>query len=153
MRNAGTRAAQAADREAQRGGRDILDRASQVDTLVRGWARQTDGNPCHFCAMLASRGAIYSSRARAELGGRKKPKGSADARNPRNKRPPVTLADLSKYHNGCHCQMIPVYDRNDFMSPQARDYARQWAEVTKGLSGDNARRAWRKHIESQRLSA
>ncbi|KWT60619.1 hypothetical protein ADL21_18310 [Streptomyces albus subsp. albus] len=147
---AGRTAAMAADREALRAGRDLIDRASRQDRRVVGWARVTDGNPCAFCAMLASRGAIYTSRATAAGGGRRKPAGSPDGRRRANRRPPVALEDLTRYHNGCHCQTVPVYSRNDFMTPQARDYDRQWQEVTRGTTGAEARRAWRRHIESSR---
>ncbi|WP_431980786.1 hypothetical protein [Streptomyces qinglanensis] len=148
--SAGRTAAMAADREALRAGRDLIDRASAQDRRVVGWARVTDGDPCAFCAMLASRGAIYASRATAAGGGRRKPVGSSDGRRRANRRPRVALEDLTRYHNGCHCQTVPVYSRTDFMTPQARDFDRQWQEVTRGLTGAEARRAWRRHIESSR---
>ncbi|WP_309248668.1 hypothetical protein [Streptomyces sp. MNP-20] len=147
---AGTGAASAADREAIRSGRDLIIRASQADKRVVGWARVTDGNPCAFCAMLASRGAIYTSRPTAAGGGRRKPAGSPDGRARRNRRPPVAVEDLTRYHYGCHCQVVPVYSRNDFLTPQARDYSRQWETVTRGKTGAEARAAWRRHIESNR---
>ncbi|MFB7643879.1 hypothetical protein ACFC0S_03215 [Streptomyces sp. NPDC056084] len=150
MRNAGTTAAGAADREALRAGRDLITHASQEDRRAVGWARVTDGDPCAFCAMLVSRGATYTSRATAIGGGRRKPEGSPDGRARQHRRPPVALEDLTRYHYGCHCQTVPVYSRNDFMTPQARDYDRQWREVTRGLSGDDARTAWRRHIDAQR---
>ncbi|AUG87137.1 head maturation protease [Streptomyces phage Attoomi] len=148
--NTGITAANAADREAIRSGRDLINRASQEDKRVVGWARVTDGNPCAFCAMLAARGAIYTSQATAAGGGRRKPAGSADGRARRNRRPPVSREDLTRYHYGCHCQVVPVYSRNDFMTPDARRYDREWREVTRGKSGAEARAAWRRHIESNR---
>lgn len=33
----------------------------KVDKNVRGWARVSDGKPCGFCAMLVSRGPVYST--------------------------------------------------------------------------------------------
>ncbi len=39
----------------------IIDRAAQSDQTV-GWARVGDGAPCYFCAMLISRGPVYSER-------------------------------------------------------------------------------------------
>ncbi|MGK5728174.1 hypothetical protein [Streptomyces sp. URMC 124] len=148
----GTTAANAADREAIRAGRDLINRASQEDRRAVGWARVTDGNPCAFCAMLVSRGAIYKSRATAAGGGRRKPKGSADGRNRDSRRPPVTLQDLTRYHYGCHCQTVPIYSRTDFWTPDAHGYADQWERVitNNGLSGAEARAAWRRHIESNR---
>lgn len=139
MESAGNTSAGAADREVLRGGRDLINRASQADKRVVGWARVTDGDPCSFCAMLASRGAIYKSRASAGI----KDLDGADL-------PDVHRDDLEKYHNMCHCQTVPIYSRNDFLTPEAREYSRQWREVTKGKAGDEARRAWRHHIDAQR---
>ncbi|MFE0187745.1 hypothetical protein [Streptomyces sp. NPDC058989] len=149
-RTAGRTSAGAADREALRAGRDLIDRASRQDRRALGWARVTDGNPCAFCAMLASRGAIYTSQATAASGGRRKPQGSADGRARANRRPPVSREDLTRYHNGCHCQTVPVFSRNDFMTPDARRFDREWQEVTRGKAGAEARAAWRRHIESPR---
>lgn len=142
IETAGNRAAMAADREAQRGGRDLIRRASQADQRVLGWARVTDGDPCGFCAMLASRGAVYRTRAHAGIRGL----GSEGL-------PEVHRDDLEKYHNGCHCQTVPIYSRDEFLTDQARDYANQWREVTRGTEGDEARRAWRRHIDAQRRNS
>ena len=150
MQSAGRGAAQSADRQTVEAGRDVINKAGNGDRLLRGYARITDGDPCAFCAMLAARGAVYRSRQRAELGGRKKPKGSPDARVPQNRRPPLTLSDLSKYHNGCHCQVIPVYTDEPFLTPESRRLANEWKEVAGKLSGEEARRAWRRHIEKNR---
>lgn len=42
------------------GGREMLIEASRRDPNVEGWARVSDGGPCAFCAMLVSRGPVYS---------------------------------------------------------------------------------------------
>ncbi|MDT0267985.1 hypothetical protein RM844_17025 [Streptomyces sp. DSM 44915] len=145
MRDAGVNAAGAADREALRGGRELIRDASRADRRVIGWARVTDGSPCAFCAMLASRGAVYRSEAGAFFEGR--------GRATEIPRDPDALAELEQYHNGCHCQAVPVYSRADFLTPQARQYAQEWAEVTRGLAGADARREWRRHIDAQRRSS
>lgn len=44
------------------GGREMLIQASRLDKNVRGWARVSDGGPCPFCAMLVSRGPVYSEQ-------------------------------------------------------------------------------------------
>ena len=38
-----------------------LIRLANEDGDSRGWARVSDGKPCHFCAMLLGRGPVYSS--------------------------------------------------------------------------------------------
>ncbi|UQI46727.1 hypothetical protein M1P56_21420 [Streptomyces sp. HU2014] len=150
MARTGRVAAGAADRETLRGGRELITSASREDRRALGWARITDGDPCSFCAMLVSRGAVYSSRATAASGGRRKPQGSPDGRVRVNRRSPVSREDLTRYHYLCHCQTIPVYSRTDFMTPQARDYDRQWREVTRGTTGAESLRVWRRHIDAQR---
>lgn len=44
------------------GGREMLVQASRRDPNVRGWARISDGSSCSFCAMLVSRGPVYSEQ-------------------------------------------------------------------------------------------
>jgi hypothetical protein len=41
-------------------GRERLSTVAARDPNVRGWARVGDGNVCSFCAMLISRGPVYS---------------------------------------------------------------------------------------------
>jgi len=41
------------------GGRETLLASVRRDRRARGWARVTSAEPCEFCAMLASRGAVY----------------------------------------------------------------------------------------------
>ncbi|WP_328386305.1 hypothetical protein OHS81_21545 [Streptomyces sp. NBC_00400] len=140
MGDAGTSSAGAADREALRGGRDLLRDASRADPRVIGWARVTDGDPCSWCAMLASRGAVYRSREIAGIRGRTG-RGTAPVEDPE---------DLQKYHDQCHCQTVPVYSRTAFLPDASAQYAQDWRRVTQGLAGAEARAAWRRHIDSQR---
>lgn len=50
----------AAKRHVLNASRDRLIVRQQRDPNVRGWARVSDGKPCAFCAMLVSRGPVYS---------------------------------------------------------------------------------------------
>src|SRR5690606_41502465 len=36
------------------GSRKLIQQAARSDQTARGWVRITDGNPCAFCAMLAT---------------------------------------------------------------------------------------------------
>ena len=57
-------------RQVLSGGRMLIYATTKSDSRAIGWRRKTDGNPCAFCAMLASRGPVYGSRERAEqIGG------------------------------------------------------------------------------------
>lgn len=52
-------------RQVMSGGRMMIDETTRRDKNALGWRRVTDGNPCTFCAMLASRGPVYASKERA----------------------------------------------------------------------------------------
>lgn len=60
-----TLSAGAAMRWALAGGRDTILESMRADREVFRWARATSGTPCAFCAMLASRGAVYRSEQTA----------------------------------------------------------------------------------------
>lgn len=49
-------------RQVLSGGRMMVDATTDGDSRAVGWRRVTDGNPCTFCAMLASRGPVYVSK-------------------------------------------------------------------------------------------
>lgn len=52
-------------RQVLSGGRMAIGATTEADVRAIGWRRVTDGKPCTFCAMLASRGPVYSSERRA----------------------------------------------------------------------------------------
>lgn len=43
------------------GGRETLLASVRHDQRARGWVRVTSAEPCEFCSMLASRGAVYKA--------------------------------------------------------------------------------------------
>jgi hypothetical protein len=45
------------------GGRDTITGSVRRDRQATGWQRKTSGDPCHFCMMIASQGAVYKSQA------------------------------------------------------------------------------------------
>lgn len=52
-----------ARRQVLDGGRKMIDATTAADSQAIGWRRVTDGNPCTFCAMLASRGPVYQAKS------------------------------------------------------------------------------------------
>lgn len=46
-------------------GRETVMAAAMADPRALGWQRQTDGNGCAFCELLAGRGAVYLTRTSA----------------------------------------------------------------------------------------
>lgn len=77
-------------RQTLMGGRLTIANTTAADRVAVGWRRVTDGNPCAFCALLASRGPVYGKR-------------SAVATDD-----PV-FGDGKRYHAHCGCTAEPVY--------------------------------------------
>lgn len=61
-----------------------------------GWRRVSDGDPCAFCAMLVTRGPVYTSRDKAL--------------HTTNPAPGIPAGTLHKYHPHCGCTVEIVYD-------------------------------------------
>jgi hypothetical protein len=101
------------------GGRGALQRGIRSDRRVIGYQRVTDGDPCYFCAMLASRGPVYSKNS---------------FRN-------------AKVHGGCGCTVEPVYSRDGAWSGNAAQWADLWETATTGLSGQQAVNAFRRSFD------
>lgn len=105
------------------GGREALTSFVQADGRALGWARVTDGDPCYFCAMLASRGPVYKSE------------GSADF----------------EAHDHDACTAEPIYHKSSRWPSDAKKLQRTWDEVTRGTKGEKeAQAAWRDYWEKQR---
>ncbi|MET0419507.1 MAG: hypothetical protein ABW022_26125 [Actinoplanes sp.] len=79
------------------GGRRTLVTLVRQDRTALGWARVTSDDPCAFCRMLASRGAVYKSEAGADF----------------------------VPHDGCGCSPEPLF-RGASPPEQAAEYAREW---------------------------
>lgn len=118
-------AAAAAMRHALSGGRDMINNTVEADGRALGYFRVTSGSPCSFCAMLASRGPVYKSEQ------------SASRR-----------ADGRKYHDDCQCGVEPVYREDAAWPPGSRRFRELWNESTLGLSGKDARNAFRRAFEA-----
>jgi hypothetical protein len=101
-------------------GRDTLIESVAADQRALGWARVTDSKPCSWCRMLASRGPVYRSKG----GG-------------------------FKAHAHCGCSAEPVYSEDQPWPGRAQEFKQQWDETTKGLSGAEARKAFRQAVEGR----
>lgn len=73
-----------AQRYVQQAGRDTLLQNGSRDPARPRWARRPDGDPCKFCNMLASRGAVYLT---AESAG-----------------------EFNDWHDDCNCQPEMTFD-------------------------------------------
>lgn len=77
-----------AGRLALLGGRQTIAQTVAGSDRIRGWRRVIGGSACYFCAMLASRGAVYKDEQRAAFRG----------------------TSGHKYHDHCHCLPEPLYE-------------------------------------------
>ncbi|MFJ3289986.1 hypothetical protein ACIPMW_32460 [Streptomyces sp. NPDC086669] len=106
-------------------GRDTMQQAVRQDREAVAWARGAALGACSFCKLMASRGAVYESSGTA---GRE-----ADARFEGD-------TGEAKYHNFCHCVIIPVFRGQTFqLSPQAAEWDRLYREYAQGHPGDQLR--------------
>lgn len=106
-------------RHALSGGFDLITGAVDNNRSVKGYARVTSGKTCAFCAMLASRGPVYTSRDRA-LGRRR--------------------------HDGCDCTVEPVYERSAAWPPGSQEMRDLYDRVTRGQHGTDALNAFRRAL-------
>lgn len=98
IRTARVASAAAGMRHAVQGGRGTVLESVKADGAALGYARAVSGSCCSFCAMLASRGPVYS-------------KATANFRS----------------HNACTCAAEPVYTRLADWPTGTREHAAQWA--------------------------
>lgn len=100
------------------GGRDTILATTRADKRAAGWQRVTSGNTCAFCAMLASRGAVYSEDS----------------------------ADFES-HDGCGCVAEPVYGSTE-LTGQAAEYRNLWNASTRDTAVDDDLNAFRQALNA-----
>ncbi|MFD7705707.1 hypothetical protein [Streptomyces sp. NPDC059786] len=113
------------------GGRQTMQRSIDADERATGWARVTDGDPCAWCAMLASRGPVYKSA-----------KTAGDPRRGGN-----------TYHDHCACQAWPAFTLDEPFIGIAEKLYDDWLRETRGHGGKHAVNAFRRWWESEGRSA
>jgi hypothetical protein len=97
----------------------------QRDREARGWAREVRPECCYFCALMASRGAVYKS---ADTAGR-------DA----NQR--FTGTGRFKFHNNCSCVAVPIFGTYE-LSDTAKAAAAAYKNRGKGDPMNAYRKVW-----------
>ena len=105
------------------GGRDTVINTVQRDDRAVGWYRVTDGDPCAFCALLASRGAVYKSQRSASFGS----------------------------HPSCGCTAEPAFTADKFRNTQSEQWNDLYRRSTRGHRDklNSFRRAYeRPHLHS-----
>ena len=120
-----------AERHALNTGRATILGATLADREAKGWARGLEPGACSFCAMLALRGAVYKKRSFEDSNARFEGGGYS-----------------IKVHNHCRCHPVPVFGKYE-PPADVREYEAVWKRSTKGLSGADARKAFRAALEDR----
>lgn len=110
------------------GGLTTVTDTVHADPAAVGYFRVTDGDPCAFCALLASRGIVYKRE-------------SFRASNER-----FTGSGADKVHNLCGCTLAPAFNRKQALpsiSSVASDVYEQSPDVA-GADGKDKLAAFRK---------
>ena len=95
----------AATRMVMMGGRDTVTQSAQQDPMAKGWERVIEPGACSFCAMLASRGAVYKS----------------------------ATADF-RAHDHCHCVARPVFAGEKSVNNELSDAWARETRGTRGAA-------------------
>lgn len=99
------------------GGRDTLLGAVSADPAAVGYQRVTDGDPCAFCRMVASRGIVAYDATSAGF----------------------------ESHSHCGCTAEPAFEGSRISARNAT-YRAEWNEVVAGRSSEDALRAYRQRL-------
>lgn len=129
VQTVGKNVRRAAERHAGQPARDLVTDVAD-DTPGGAWARLLVGpRSCAFCAMLASRGPVYSSEAtaRGRRGGQK----------------------LTGVHDGCDCVFVLIQDYATWEGRRAHERLEQlWLHST-SKTGERSLNAFRRAYEAQ----
>jgi hypothetical protein len=130
-----TAAAGAASRHVLNGGRQLIVEAAERDPVTTYYARVTDGDPCAFCALLASRGAVYASESTAvRTTARSKKRGPG-----------------KEFHDDCGCGVEPGWNVKPEMSELAKKWDKLYEDSTKDAGpGKKKLKAFRAAYNAQR---
>jgi len=101
-------------------GRDTIVAAVAKDRYARGWARVTEPGACHFCLMLATRGAVYKNKAAAGVVDAKTALGG-DAKG-----------EANRYHDNCRCHVEPLFGGAYEPTAQVRAAQQLWEKYAAG---------------------
>jgi hypothetical protein len=107
-------------------GRETVRQAVRQDRQAVGYARAAALGACAFCRLMASRGMVYKTAGTAGQDANERFSGDAS---------------VAKFHNDCHCAIIPVFRGQRFeLSPHAAEWDRLYREYAQGHPGDQLRR-------------
>lgn len=91
-----------------------------------GYARVTDSNPCYFCAMLASQGAVYFSESSFSQSNGSIREVKWTSNSDKGARRAFIGDGPAKVHDHCQCTLRPVFSKADFRDERAKFFLEQW---------------------------
>jgi hypothetical protein len=101
------------------GRRTIVDNVRR-DPQAHGWARLTEPSPCYFCALLATRGAVYRSERTADF----------------------------KAHDHCRCHPEPLF--GPYQPPaQVQEWRDLYQSETTQGNSKRTQREWRRAFDAK----
>lgn len=123
VRAVSEKTAAAVQRHVRQAGREAVTDAVEAGGDLIGWARvMTGSETCSFCAMLASRGPVYSSEGASLFRGGQ---------------------SVKSYHDHCDCIAVPVFRGKNWLGMRNYEKLEQlWLESTQGTSGKDAAKAF-----------
>lgn len=99
-----------------------------------GYARKTDDNPCYFCAVLASKGAVYYSESSFDQSNSRIREVKWTSGGDKGTRRAFIGDGPAKVHDNCQCTLRPVFRKSDSMDDRAEFFLDQWEAF--GAAGD-----------------
>jgi hypothetical protein len=129
VQQVGQRIVRGAQRHAQQPARDVVQNVANEWPGV-AWARVLTGaRSCYFCAMLASRGPVYTSETSALYRGGER---------------------VDKFHDACDCLAVLVQNYSTWEGRRAHEaLAKLWEQSTENTSGRRSMNAFRRAYEAQ----
>lgn len=112
------------------GGRTTTLQTLAADPVAVGWYRVTDGRPCAFCALLASRGVTYKEHA-------------FDKSNAK-----FTGGGEFKVHNDCGCSLAPAFDHSTELPDISKAALEAYINRPGGAALPAFRKAWADYLAS-----
>lgn len=127
------------------GGREVQMELIDSDDAILGYIRVTDGDPCSFCALLASRGPVYKQKSFL----------NADSKFAKHPKFAGISREEAKVHDNCACQLEPVYVKAGNTWPgRSREFRRLYNDKVAGkYSSHDLRRAFRREYEARQREA
>lgn len=124
-------------------GRSQIMGAIAGDEKALGFARVAHPGACAFCLTLAFR------KTRPKAGQPERP-GVYKSRDTAGQLPPNTTGQVNRYHNNCHCTVVPIFDPNYTLEPHLADLEDLYEQATENSKRGQSLNDFRKALEAVR---